>query len=230
MSENNPMNGEQSHAPGLCGARTRAGGECKRPALTNGRCHLHGGRAPKGIASPHFKHGRYSKYLPRGIVGAYEEALADPELMSLRPGAALLEARVTELLKRLRDKGEEMPDWKALERKYGEFERARQRGDSDWAARSLVELGELIRAGSSIASVWAEIGDTIEQRRKITETETRRKERERLVLSVEEAVLLLSALADVVRRHVHDRRALQNIQEDMARLMPPGQQIIDIDG
>lgn len=29
----------------LCGARTRAGGECRATAMTNGRCKLHGGRS-----------------------------------------------------------------------------------------------------------------------------------------------------------------------------------------
>jgi hypothetical protein len=37
-----------------CGAKTRAGTPCKRPAMPNGRCRLHGGLTP-------IKHGRYSK-------------------------------------------------------------------------------------------------------------------------------------------------------------------------
>jgi hypothetical protein len=30
--------------------------------MRNGRCRLHGGMTPAAIASPHFKHGRYSKH------------------------------------------------------------------------------------------------------------------------------------------------------------------------
>lgn len=49
----------------LCGARTRAGGNCRRrPAPDRRRCNLHGGKSPRGAEHPRFKHGRYSKYRP----------------------------------------------------------------------------------------------------------------------------------------------------------------------
>src|SRR5262252_9440270 len=51
-----------------CGARTRSGGECRSPAMANGRCRMHGGastgpRTPAGLARSrraNWKHGRYS--------------------------------------------------------------------------------------------------------------------------------------------------------------------------
>ena len=50
-SEENPM--RATRMP--CGARTRAGQQCKAPAMTNGRCRMHGGastgpRTPEGLA------------------------------------------------------------------------------------------------------------------------------------------------------------------------------------
>ena len=45
-----------------CGARTRSGKPCRSPAMTNGRCRMHGGPspgAPKGNWNA-FKHGYYS--------------------------------------------------------------------------------------------------------------------------------------------------------------------------
>ena len=45
-----------------CGARTRSGGRCKNMAMyPAGRCRLHGGKSLRGLASPRYKHGRYSK-------------------------------------------------------------------------------------------------------------------------------------------------------------------------
>lgn len=53
-----------------CGAKTRRGTECQRPAYKrNGRCGLHGGkstgaRTPEGlkrISEANFKHGRHTK-------------------------------------------------------------------------------------------------------------------------------------------------------------------------
>lgn len=41
--KNGAPGGDPSAAP-RCGARTRAGGTCRQPAMPNGRCRLHGGK------------------------------------------------------------------------------------------------------------------------------------------------------------------------------------------
>src|SRR3954447_26962066 len=67
------VRGDPSKAP-RCGAKTRSGSSCKRPAERNpktgkrSRCRLHGGlstgpRTPQGksrIGDLHFRHGRYT--------------------------------------------------------------------------------------------------------------------------------------------------------------------------
>jgi hypothetical protein len=50
------------HLSPRCRARTRAGTPCQSPAMTNGRCRMHGGTspgAPKGNNHA-FKHGRFT--------------------------------------------------------------------------------------------------------------------------------------------------------------------------
>jgi uncharacterized protein YjcR len=50
------------HLSRRCAAQTRNGGRCQSPAMTNGRCRMHGGLspgAPKGNKNA-LKHGRYS--------------------------------------------------------------------------------------------------------------------------------------------------------------------------
>jgi hypothetical protein len=47
-----------------CGAKTRRGSPCQKPALRdNARCQIHGGRggAPSGPANGNYKNGRYTK-------------------------------------------------------------------------------------------------------------------------------------------------------------------------
>jgi hypothetical protein len=54
-----------------CGARTRCGGACRQPAMTNGRCRMHGGlstgpRTPEGLARcrrARLTHGGYSAHV-----------------------------------------------------------------------------------------------------------------------------------------------------------------------
>lgn len=45
-----------------CGAKTRGrnGEPCRSPAMANGRCWLHGGKAAKGAKNPNMTHGIYS--------------------------------------------------------------------------------------------------------------------------------------------------------------------------
>ena len=50
------------HTSLRCRARTRAGTPCQSPAMPNGRCRMHGGKAPgapKGNSHA-LKHGRYT--------------------------------------------------------------------------------------------------------------------------------------------------------------------------
>lgn len=60
--QGNPMNAPR------CGAKTRSGTPCKSPAMTNGRCRMHGGkstgpRTPEGLErsrKANLKHGLFS--------------------------------------------------------------------------------------------------------------------------------------------------------------------------
>jgi hypothetical protein len=113
----NPKEAPKPHegngaAPGgrqLCGAKTRGGGTCRKPPLAGRtRCRLHGGATPVGIGSPHWKHGkrsRYLKHLPQVMEAGQKAALGDPELLSLKDELALLSARIAELLSSLGNEG-----------------------------------------------------------------------------------------------------------------------------
>ncbi len=97
----------------VCGAKTRQGNPCQLPpARGRTRCRLHGGATPRGRASPHFKTGKYSSFLPDRLIGRYEEGQAAADLRSLRSEIALLQVRIIELLGQLKDASpENKPIW-----------------------------------------------------------------------------------------------------------------------
>lgn len=82
----------------------RSGKRCRKHAM-RGRnvCLVHGGKTPRGAASPHFKTGRHSRSLPGHLVAAYERALSDPRLLSLHDDIALTDAMLAETLSQLDD-------------------------------------------------------------------------------------------------------------------------------
>ena len=75
---------------------------CHAHAVTGrSTCRMHGGRGARGLASPEWKHGRYSKALPANLSAAYERARTDGDLIALRDELALVDARLTALLTEL---------------------------------------------------------------------------------------------------------------------------------
>jgi hypothetical protein len=63
-----------------CGARTRAGAPCKNWSMRGRtRCRMHGGRSLRGIASPTFKHGRYSRDMVAFLLWRLGYSTHDPD-------------------------------------------------------------------------------------------------------------------------------------------------------
>ena len=56
-----------------CTAHSKqTGAPCRQPVVPGRQvCAYHGGKSPRGLASPHWKHGRYSRALAHVMI-AYE--------------------------------------------------------------------------------------------------------------------------------------------------------------
>lgn len=83
-----------------CGAKTRSGTPCRMSAMPNGRCRVHGGMTPSGLAHPNTKTGRYSKDIPTRLAAGYQQALSDPDLLQLNDEIRLTDSLMSELLER----------------------------------------------------------------------------------------------------------------------------------
>jgi hypothetical protein len=62
---------------------------------------VHGGKIPRGVASPHFVHGRHSRDLPAHLAERYADLLGDAERDGLRSEIALVCAAIIDRLERL---------------------------------------------------------------------------------------------------------------------------------
>jgi hypothetical protein len=70
--------------------------------------------------------------------------------------------------------------------------------------------------------VWGELMACFEQRRKLTETEAKTRERAYRVLTSGEIVAIMDALVAIVTRHVTDRDTLAKIGRDIRALQTRG--------
>ena len=200
----------------VCGAWSRRSkAPCKVLPMANGRCYMHGGPSLKGADVATFKHGRYSKYLPKQLFDRFQDAQEDSELLSLRADIGLLRARITELLDRL-DKGESAARWAGLQRAVTDLDK--HINDPTEAAKDINSIRALVRAGARDQQVWAEILTVQEMMRRLVESEQRRLVAMGQMITAEDANVLIAALEESVRQNVTDAEVLSAIARDFVRL------------
>lgn len=201
-----------------CGAKNKRGERCTRTVMPGQRCYWHGGRTPKGTASPQFKHGRYSKYLPTRLLAGYQEAIADPEILSLHDELGLVRSRTFELMQRVTS-GESGQVWQQLKIISSALTACKRRGDLVGMADNLNELQDLIRRGQQDYQAWNELLFTLDQQRRLAESEQKRLVAMQQYVTSEQVLVLMSALLDSVKRNVSDKKAFSAIAADFDRLM-----------
>ncbi len=203
-----------------CTAHSKRTGEpCKQPAMVGKNvCRLHGGKSLSGPASGTWKTGRYSRFLPARMLADYKRALNDPDLLAMRADVALVEARLADLLKRV-DSGESGALWGKLQATWLGLEKARKEADTANMAALMATLGSLINRGAADRETWGEVVFTLDQKRKLSESERKRLIDLQQMMTSEQAMALLAAVIDVVRTNVTDRTILAAISADIARLV-----------
>lgn len=84
-----------------CTATSKGTGErCKLPAVDGYTvCRFHGGATPRGEASPHYKHGRYSRYLNQSLQDKLA-AVDDENPLDLLPELQVQRALLADYLNR----------------------------------------------------------------------------------------------------------------------------------
>jgi len=195
-----------------CGAKTRNGDPCRNPAQSGGKCRMHSGNARIGVASPRFKHGRYSTSLPARMQEKYHEYLRDPLLVESKRNIALMDARIDDLLEQV-DHGESGELWEALSDAWNEIgpaiyrersghgEPADRTRDTDNAVES---LGLIISQGGSNFKVWQEIRETTEQRRKCADSQTKRDFAAATSISAERVAVLFGVISELLKTYVRN--------------------------
>jgi len=192
---------------------------CHRTVKQEGlRCFLHGGKSVSGIASPNYKHGRYSKVLPTGLAERYERSLDDDDILALRDEIALLDTRLADLVNSL-DIGTSKDLWKGLRTSYNNLRTALGQQDPASANEAMRALGRAISAGTQERQTWDEVYTLLDARRKLVESEAKRLIQMQQVITAEQAMVLLSRVQQAIIENVTDKRALAAIAAEFRELV-----------
>lgn len=200
------------------------GNPCKRPAgwgtghPGTGRCKLHGGKSLGGIASPTYKTGKYSRYLPDKLANRYEMAVNDPGLLELNHEIALLDSRLASLLERI-DTGEAGLLWQNMAKLWTELTTAIKQQDKTKQQDIAIKLDMLIKQGHDDYLAWNEIQNVIEHRRKLVESERKRLIETQQYVTAVQAMTMIGSILAIIKENVTDRNTLQAISQGINHLV-----------
>lgn len=208
----------ESQTTNICGAKTRSGVPCKKFAMPNGRCRLHGGLTPRGFALPQTKTGRWSKDLPTRLMARYLESENDPDLLSVRQDIRLLDVLLQDNMSRL-DSGESAQSWDLMRKAVDDMEDGINGEDYKGIKKALRKMRDVIDQRIEHFATEGEIRSKLEQRRKLVETEQKITLIGEQAITAEKALLFVGAIAGILKTRIHDTTILAGIQQDISLLL-----------
>ena len=214
------MQDESTHARTYCNAKTRSGGKCKNAPLNggNGRCRMHNGRAKGGMESPTYKDGRHSKYLPYPLADIYNEARNDEQLLSVKQEIALADTLIMAMLPNL-ETGESGQAWRQLSAILGAMRTAYAEADTHGMADGFNRAYGLINDRLAHYKTQDEILRTVDQRRKLVETEQRISLQGERAITIELFGALLGAIFGMIEAGVKDKDERISVLADIRQLV-----------
>ena len=183
---------------------------------------MHGGKSLSGIAHPNYKTGRYIKGLNGRKAEIVDNLLKDEDLLRLDDNIALLDLRIIDLVDSLMEGGNPAELWKQAMRSWKYMWRASAREDKEAVIKHRGELDEILRQGAREISTWDEIDDRTETRRRLVDTEMRRREKMQYLVMVEDALKDYMALGRTIRLAIAEADIPDNAKQSILDVIQDG--------
>lgn len=150
-----------------------------------------------GAQSATFKHGKYTEVIPSRVMEWYLEFRRDPNLMDMTDDIGLLQARQKEILGGL-STGEAGASWRRMAELIQALKAAMSARDSEGIVSALTQLETLARNGASDVQVWNEYMNVGEKKRRLVETERKRRMDMKVMLAPEQLMAILRGYTQIV--------------------------------
>lgn len=166
-----------------------------------------------GLADQGFN---FSAYVPARYRDRFIEATESEERLSNHQMISLVDLRVSMLLERV-DTAESGQRWQECKAAMRELTVAMRSGQQEAVAQAFADLNTAVNRGVADHHNWQEIMNSIEVRRRVTETELKRIKAAEEFMSAAEALEIIQVIAESVNRHVQDAVAKALVQADIER-------------
>lgn len=201
-----------------CGAKTRQGTPCQRAPMKNGRCYLHGGKTPSGIESPHFKHGRYSKYLPERLVQLWEQVEADAEIDILARNIKIREMFIRDHLQILDDAPSSAEIWATVQKYVVDAVAGYKASDDAKVYKALYELEAIADSQTAYYSAVGEITNHMAEQRKDHTAISNIQYKGENAITVKELMTFMGAVLSIINTVVTDKSQRVEIKNQVDNL------------
>lgn len=178
--------------------------------MSNGCCKLHGGKTPRGAASPHFKTGEHSKEFLARFRHRAETFLKDRDGRELARAIAYATTLVEETVDKL-DSHESGAAWLAAQDAIKRFDEWSAKSPEDASGkqqqlieinRALQDLKRAITQGVAEHHSREELKKNLDLQTKLIERETNGKVKTRMMIAYEEQVAMLNRTYDLISKYV----------------------------
>lgn len=207
MAEQHPMNDTAPHE--RCGAKTRSGGKCKRFAMPNGKCNLHGGKSLAGVASPTFKDGSRSAYMPKNLAAIYEQV--KDEVADLQRNMALNEAFIREKLKTLEDGGDSREIWEKMGKAIRDLKIYMANENYGGVLMMAEIIGDLAEERERYHRTVSEIQGTLAEQRKDLQAKASIELSKARAVSAEQFNTFVAAVLIAIKEEIADRKQREQL-------------------
>ena len=146
------------------------------------------------------------KAIGRRRLTAFERAVSDPDLVSMRQELAKLDLRIADLEERAK-RGESVGAWQRLRALATELElRAMEESpDREKVGDLAARIAALSREALDEVSLWDELKQLIELRRRISDTERKYEELHKLLIPHSQLVRMFDELHGAIEAVIEDR-------------------------
>ena len=168
---------------------------------------MHSGNAPKGMASPHFKDGKHSKYqyLPPNFSSRLESVISD-HIENIEHSIEIQKMLETTYLEKL-GTSESTEAWSKLRQAVKDYDRGN--------AEAFGTIRFIVNEGLSQSFLYRDIQSIQESQRKLSETLSKVRKEAQEIYTHEQWNEMLSTLVGVLKNNIQDQKILQAIQEEI---------------
>ena len=162
------------------------GGHPQAPETHCTVCDRDGGKSLRGEAHPGFENKGYSRFVPKALEAQVEEFLRQEDPLSLLQSISTWEGRADQLLRMLEEAGDPSLLFEDIKKAWGRLWVAMDAERFDTAMRERNSIEAMLGQGSSTARTWAGVQAADDMKRKLIDSEDKRRERQRGFVTAEQ--------------------------------------------